>query len=71
MPEMDGVEATAEIRKLPHGKNIPIIACTAHAIESDTKVSGFLLSQRGSSSVFLFLTLTLVFVNKSSVSNMV
>jgi CheY-like chemotaxis protein len=39
MPEMDGVEATAEIRRLKHGANIPIIACTAHAIESDAKVS--------------------------------
>ena len=38
MPEMDGVEATAEIRKHGTGANIPIIACTGHAIESDTMV---------------------------------
>eukprot|EP00009_Paramoeba_aestuarina_P012037 CAMPEP_0201538938 /NCGR_PEP_ID=MMETSP0161_2-20130828/68962_1 /ASSEMBLY_ACC=CAM_ASM_000251 /TAXON_ID=180227 /ORGANISM="Neoparamoeba aestuarina, Strain SoJaBio B1-5/56/2" /LENGTH=581 /DNA_ID=CAMNT_0047946035 /DNA_START=56 /DNA_END=1801 /DNA_ORIENTATION=- len=38
MPEMDGVEATAEIRKHSSGANIPIIACTGHAIESDTKL---------------------------------
>ena len=44
MPEMDGVEATAEIRRLKHGANIPIIACTAHAIESDAKVASLSLS---------------------------
>ena len=38
MPEMDGVESTAEIRKMKKGANIPIIACTGHAIESDAKV---------------------------------
>eukprot|EP00008_Paramoeba_atlantica_P003911 CAMPEP_0201490676 /NCGR_PEP_ID=MMETSP0151_2-20130828/26963_1 /ASSEMBLY_ACC=CAM_ASM_000257 /TAXON_ID=200890 /ORGANISM="Paramoeba atlantica, Strain 621/1 / CCAP 1560/9" /LENGTH=537 /DNA_ID=CAMNT_0047876717 /DNA_START=253 /DNA_END=1866 /DNA_ORIENTATION=+ len=38
MPECDGVEATAEIRKMKMGANIPIIACTGHAIESDAKL---------------------------------
>ncbi|GEM_PF-988475 len=34
MPEMDGFEATALIRKeLPGGENIPIIALTAHALK--------------------------------------
>ncbi|MBF0550495.1 MAG: response regulator [Deltaproteobacteria bacterium] len=33
MPEMDGIEATKEIRML--NKNIPIIAQTAHAIKGD------------------------------------
>ncbi|MDD3446384.1 MAG: response regulator, partial [Zavarzinia sp.] len=36
MPEMDGIQATAEIRKLPppHG-TVPIIAVTAHAMRGD------------------------------------
>ncbi len=34
MPELDGVEATKQIRALPHPKNrVPIIAMTAHAME--------------------------------------
>jgi two-component system cell cycle response regulator DivK len=33
--EMDGWEATAEIRKNPATAHIPIIALTAHALESD------------------------------------
>ncbi|WP_420548158.1 response regulator [Curvivirga sp.] len=33
MPEMDGIEATGAIRKLPTGKQIPIVAMTAHAME--------------------------------------
>ncbi len=39
MPEMDGVEATAMIRKSEtHGiPRIPIIALTAHAMEGDRK----------------------------------
>ncbi len=36
MPEMDGLTATREIRKLDDGKNnIPIIAITAHALMGD------------------------------------
>ena len=33
MPEMDGLEATARIRKA--GKDLPILAMTAHALESE------------------------------------
>lgn len=35
MPEMDGIEATVEIRKLNHCKNLPIIALTAHALKDE------------------------------------
>jgi CheY-like chemotaxis protein len=39
MPEMDGFEATAEIRALPEPKNhIPIIALTANAMQGEDKV---------------------------------
>lgn len=35
MPIMDGFEATQQIRKTPKGKNIPIIALTANAMQED------------------------------------
>ncbi len=35
MPEMDGHEATRQIRLLPGGGEIPIIALTASAMESE------------------------------------
>jgi PAS domain S-box-containing protein len=35
MPEMDGLQATIEIRKLAKGKRLAIIAVTAHALERD------------------------------------
>lgn len=39
MPNMDGYEATREIRKLPLGKDIPIIALSANAFEEDKQKS--------------------------------
>jgi two-component system sensor histidine kinase/response regulator len=37
MPVMDGLKATQQIRKLPNGKHIPIVAMTANAFEEDRK----------------------------------
>ncbi len=37
MPKMDGLEATAAIRKIAHRKTTPIIALTAHALLSQKK----------------------------------
>ena len=35
MPVMDGLAATAAIRALPHGRDVPIVAVTAHALAGD------------------------------------
>lgn len=35
MPVMGGIEATARIRQLPQGKNLPIVAMTAAVMEED------------------------------------
>jgi len=35
MPEMDGIATMKEIRKLPRGKNLPIVAVTAKAMKGD------------------------------------
>src|SRR6266513_2097251 len=35
MPEMDGFEATQAIRGTPKGKNLPIVALTAHALSGE------------------------------------
>ena len=37
MPELDGLEATERIRQLPTGGDVPIVALTAHALESERK----------------------------------
>jgi CheY-like chemotaxis protein len=35
MPEMDGMETMREIRRLPHGRQLPIVAVTAKAMKGD------------------------------------
>jgi CheY-like chemotaxis protein len=35
MPEMDGLETTKEIRKMPNCKDLPIVAVTAKAMKGD------------------------------------
>ena len=35
MPEMDGMDTMKEIRKIPQGKTLPIIAVTAKAMKGD------------------------------------
>lgn len=39
MPVMDGYEATKEIRALPGGDAVPIIALSANAFEEDVQKS--------------------------------
>ena len=36
MPVMDGLEATLQIRALPEGRDVPIIALSAHAMPEET-----------------------------------
>jgi CheY-like chemotaxis protein len=35
MPEMDGIATMREIRRLPRGKELPIVAVTAKAMKGD------------------------------------
>jgi CheY-like chemotaxis protein len=35
MPEMDGMATMKEIRKLPQGRNLPMVAVTAKAMKGD------------------------------------
>ena len=35
MPVMSGLEATRAIRRMPHGKDVPMLAMTANAFSED------------------------------------
>jgi CheY-like chemotaxis protein len=35
MPNVNGYDATAAIRKMPHGAGVPIVAMTANAMQGD------------------------------------
>ena len=35
MPEMDGMQTMRELRKLPRGKQLPLVAVTAKAMKGD------------------------------------
>ena len=37
MPEMDGMETCRQLRTLPEGSRLKIVACTAHAGDGDRK----------------------------------
>lgn len=37
LPQIDGIEVTRQIRNKVQGKEIPIVAITAHALDSDKK----------------------------------
>ena len=41
MPEIDGIEASKQIRKLPGLKNIPIVACTASLLGTERDLDVF------------------------------
>ena len=35
LPGIDGIEATTQIRALPEGEHLPVIALTAHVLDED------------------------------------
>jgi CheY-like chemotaxis protein len=39
MPEMDGIATMQEIRKLPRGRELPMVAVTAKAMKGDREKS--------------------------------